>query len=146
MKKFKFNLEALLVMRGWEEQRARQAMSEANAHVNRLNARIDEMKFEVDRAYAGWQSASSGKFTPAERIGLASQVAEIQARSQAASQELADARQRCAQAMKALRSASQAKKVVESLKDRRYQEYSVELQKQEATEIEDVFNARRSAL
>ena len=48
--------------------------------------------------------------------------------------------------MQALQEAARNRKVVTNLKEKRLREYNAEAFKQEAQEIEDIFNARRSAI
>ena len=145
MKKFKFNLDPLLEMRDWEEQKARQGLAEANARVNDACQRIDSCKSELESTYASWQTAGQVKFTAVERLAMQSQITEVESRILQAETSLQEAEQGRVKAMEALKVASRNKKVVENLKEKRLQEYRAELLKKESMEIEDIFNARRSA-
>lgn len=143
MKKFRFNLEALLKLRDWEEQRSRSALGLAAQEVERLRARIDELSQDQDRAFSAWDGTGSQTFTPADRAALVNQVSAIRGSAEQAAAELKDALERRKAAMAQLVAASRQKRVVESLKTRRQEEHRVEAFRAETLEIEDIFNARR---
>lgn len=145
MKKFRFNLESLLQIRDWEEQKARQGFAEATARVTSAQNAIEAAKAEKEQAYSAWQTVGERRFTPVERIALQSQVAEVDNRIAQAQQQLQELEKARMEAMEILKVASRNKKVVENLKEKRLREYQAETLKQESMEIEDIFNARRSA-
>ncbi len=145
MRKFKFNLESLLVVRGWEETRALQALASANAAISDLEERLARSEQALEKAYAAWEDSGSTRFSPTDRHALVSQTAQIQAQIGQSRQQLVEMQKKRTQAMDTLRSASREKKVVESLKEKRFEAHRAESYRQEAIEIEDVFNARRSA-
>lgn len=146
MKKFSFNLDPLLVLRERDEQNARMALSEVNARVERINQQIAHLEKSVAGTYESWDGQSGRRFSPMDRMGLTNQVANLQRQTEQARQEMQEAEQRRAKAMQALQEASRNRKVVTNLKEKRLMEYNAEVIKQEAIEIEDIFNARRSAV
>lgn len=145
MKKFSFNLDSLLVLRERDEQNARVALTEANAYVERVNQEIARLESSISGTYDSWDGQSGRRFTPMDRIGLSGQVASLQVEVVQAKKTLQAAQDRRAKAMHALQEASRNRKVVTNLKEKRFQAHTAELLKQEANEIEDIFNARRSA-
>lgn len=145
MKKFKFNLEGLLVIRDWEEQQARQVLAQANAMLSSCEAQIENLRNELDGAYQGWNANGQQRFTPVDRMSLASLVSDIEGRLLQANSRKRQVEQEKARAMESLTQASRKLKVVQKLKEKRFNEYSADLMKREALEIEDIFNARRSA-
>ncbi|MDQ8185943.1 flagellar export protein FliJ [Pelagicoccus sp. SDUM812002] len=146
MKKFNFNLDPLLVLRERDEQNARMALSEVNAQVERINQHIAKLEASVTGTFASWNGESGRRFAPTDRIGLAGQVAELQRQADEARKLMQKAQERRTKAMKALQDASRSRKVVTNLKEKRFKEYTAEVQKQEAIEIEDIFNARRRTI
>ncbi len=146
MKKFTFNLDPLLVLRERDEQNARMALSEVNAQVERINQQIAQLERSVTGTYDSWDGQSGRRFSPMDRMGLATQVADLQRQTELARQQMQEAEQERAKAMQALQEASRNRKVVTNLKEKRLKEYNAEVIKQEAIEIEDIFNARRSAI
>ncbi|MDQ8202534.1 flagellar FliJ family protein [Pelagicoccus sp. SDUM812003] len=145
MKKFRFNLESLLQIREWEERKAQQAFAEAIARVTEAQRAIESAQGEKENAYLAWQTVGDRRFSPAERIALQAQVAEVEGRIAQAEQRLAELEEARRETMEALKVASRNKRVVENLKEKRLQEYRAESLKQESMEIEDIFNGRRSA-
>lgn len=145
MKKFSFSLESLLTLRELEEQNARVALTEVNGQIEQINQKIAELDQAVEGAYGSWNGESGRRFTSMDRMGLSSQVADLQRQSSQARQLLANAQSKRMKAMQALQDTSRKRKVVTNLREKRFKEYTAEMQKQEANEIEDIFNARRSA-
>ncbi len=146
MKKFSFNLDPLLVIRERDEQNARMALSEVNAQVEQINQHIARLEASVSGTYASWDGQSGRRFSPADRTGLESQVSNLRRQTEEARKLMRVAQERRAKAMRALQEATRNRKVVTNLKEKRFKEYTAEVQKQEANEIEDIFNARRSAI
>ena len=145
MKKFSFNLESILVLRERDDQNARATLTEANAYVERVNQEIARLESSISGAYDSWDGQSGRRFTPMDRIGLSGQVAALQAETMQAKKKLQAAHERRAKAIRLLQEASRNRKVVTNLKEKRLQAHTAELLKREANEIEDIFNARRSA-
>lgn len=146
MKKFTFNLDPLLALRERDEQSARMALSEVNAQVEQINQHIAKIEASVTGTNASWDGRSGRRFSPMDRIGLSSQVANLQRQAQEARDLKQKAEERRSKAMQALQEASRARKVVTNLKEKRFKEHAADVQKQEAIEIENIYNARRSAL
>lgn len=145
MKKFTFNLAALQTVRGWHEQKARQELAATTGRVAQLEQALADLGSEREQAFASWNLAPNHRFAPRDRLNVDSHVAQVEARAAKMRSELAAAQAARAAAVAQLVRASRDLKVVENLRDQRFQEYSAELLRHEAAEIEDVFNARRSA-
>ena len=143
MKKFKFNLEGLLKLRGWEEQRSRQTLGAISAEIDRLERSIETLAEERRYAVENWGSSNRTSFRPADRMALSSQLEGIQTLSAETNAALTRALKQRQEAIERLNRAARAKKVVETLKERRLEEYRADVERQEAKELEDVFNARR---
>ena len=144
MKKFSFSLDSLLSLRDLEEQNARTALAEANAQVARIEREISELETSVDQAYASWNGESGRCFNAMDRLGLSGQVAELKRRSAEAAELKRQFLERRSEAMDRFNETMRNRKVVTNLKEKRLREYQAEVLKQEAIEIEDIFNARRS--
>ncbi|MBC2606007.1 flagellar export protein FliJ [Pelagicoccus albus] len=145
MKKFTFSLDSLLNLRELEEQNAKAALARENAFVEQITMRIQELESLVEGAYGSWDGQAGRKFNSMDRMGLSAQIADLQKTAGEARSALAAAKTKRAKAMKSLQDATRNRKVVTNLKEKRFKEYTAEVLKQEANEIEDVFNARRSA-
>ncbi len=145
MKKFTFKLAALQTVRGWQEQKARQELAAAIGHVAQLEQSLAALGAERDQAFAAWSLAPTRRFAPRERLNVDSQVAQVEARSAKIRAELASAQEARSAAVAQLVRAARELKVVENLREQRLLEYTAETLRHEAAEIEDVFNARRSA-
>lgn len=145
MKKFKFSLESLLTLREWEEQRAQQGLAEANAQIDRIQSRLQRLNQSIDRAYQTWNGSEKRSFSPMERLGLSSSVEDLRREVEETSKALQEAATRRTRALEALVDAARNRKVVTNLKSTRLRSYREDVQRQEAIEIEDIFNARRSA-
>ncbi|MDQ8182345.1 flagellar export protein FliJ [Pelagicoccus sp. SDUM812005] len=146
MKKFSFNLDPLLALRERDEQNARNALSEVNAQVERINQHIAKLEDSVTGTYASWDGQSGRRFSPMDRMGLSHQVADLKRQADEARKLMQKAQERRSKAMQALQEATRNRKIVTNLKEKRFKEYTAEVEKQEATEIEDIYNARRSAI
>lgn len=145
MKKFSFNLESLLTLRDWEEQNARISFSEANAEVERIRLRIEQIERSVEGTFDSWQGASGSRFVPGDRLALGSQIAQLERETSEARDSMKTAQSRRSQAMRALQEATRKRKVIGNLKEKRKREHFAEIERQERYEIEDIFNAKRSA-
>lgn len=145
MKKFSFSLDTLLVLRDRAEQGARANLANLNAHIARIDQQIQGLESSVAGAYGSWDGESGRRFTAMDRMGLTNQVSELQRQAEQARTAMQQAQKQRVQAMQELQAASRNRKVVTNLKEKRFKEYTAELVKQEANEIEDIFNARRSA-
>ncbi|MBK1878432.1 flagellar FliJ family protein [Pelagicoccus mobilis] len=143
MKKFTFSLDSLLSLRDLEEQNARTALAEVNAQIERLDQHMKQLESSVDAVYQSWDGESGRRFNAMDRMGLSSQVADLKRQAADAEQMKQQTVERRAKAMQNLQEATRNRKVVTNLKEKRLQEYQAELLKQEANEIEDIFNARR---
>lgn len=144
MKKFKFNLESLLTMREWEARRTRQALAESSAHVTQLERRMKFLATEKSKTFSSWSANSDQPFTAADRQNMNSQLAELEGQVIEYKQQLNEAIAKRSQAMEDLSVATRRKRAVENLREKRVEEHRTEVFKQEAVEIEDIFNARRA--
>ncbi|EDY81040.1 hypothetical protein VDG1235_657 [Verrucomicrobiia bacterium DG1235] len=121
------------------------ALTEVNNQIEGIKQQIDNLEASVAGTYSSWDGESGRRFSPMDRVGLAAQVADLQRQTEQARQAMQGAENRRAKAMQSLQNASRNRKVVTNLKEKRLQAYNAELLKQEANEIEDIFNGRRSA-
>lgn len=142
MKKFHFNLEALLVLRGWEQRKARQKLAEATAKLNEIRDGMDKLRLERDAAFGQWDAAGA-RFAARSRVELGFHVTRIEQLAQEAQARFAKALDEREKALQALNAAARDLKVVENLREKRVQEHRAESFRQEAAAIDDAFNARR---
>ncbi len=142
MKKFSFNLRALLELREWEEQVARQYFSQTVQDVSVLEnerKRVDEEKESICQ---DWDKSHSSSFSRNERLALNSAIFQADKVSTKTKSELVAAEKKRDEALTRMKEAVRKKKVVANLKQRRLEEYQAEALRQETIEIEDIYNSR----
>jgi len=143
MRRFHFKLESLLMLRGWEEQKARAALSAANAQLAQGERRVASIRLQTESVYESWDDSSGRRFSTMDRLGVSSAVEKLQEQEKLAEQEKAHAEQRRQEAMSALASASMRRGVLSNLKEKRLRDHAADLLRQDEIEIEDAYNARR---
>lgn len=146
MKKFKFQLEALMTIREWNEQNARQALGVVMREIEGLNANVLQLEQSRSDITERWVGACQSGFNPADRIAYDNQILNLKQQSVSLAESISQAEERREQAMRALEKAAQEKRIVENMKEKRLKEYEAELLKYEANEVEDIFNARRKGV
>jgi flagellar FliJ protein len=142
MKKFSFNLRALLELREWEEQLARQSFSHAVHEVSNLEDKTRRVEEEKESICRDWDKSHTRSFSRNERLALNAAIADAGQASKEARNALVKAEQRRDEALSKMKLAVRKKKVVANLKQRRLEEYQAEALRQETIEIEDIYNAR----
>jgi flagellar FliJ protein len=142
MKKFSFNLRALLELREWEEQLARQSFSHAVHEVSNLEDKTRRVEEEKESICRDWDKSHTRSFSRNERLALNAAIADAGQASKEARNALVKAEQRRDEALSKMKLAVRKKKVVANLKQRRLEEYQAEALRQETIEIEDIYNVR----
>ena len=142
MKKFKFQLEGLLTLRDWEEQKARQALGEVTSRIARLKQEISDLEASKAALFASWNEGAQKRFSPRERIAMDAQAALYGKQAIGLEAKVQEVEGQRAKAIQNLKAAARAKQVVENLKEKRLEEFQAEFFRQEAREIEDIFNSR----
>jgi flagellar FliJ protein len=143
MKKFSFNLESVLGLRKWEEQRSQQAFAEAASEVAKLEERISAAESQATAVFENWNASSGTRFSRNERLAMIGNAEALQKSRLEAEELLREANEKRREAMDRLKEAVRAKKVVETLKQRRLDDYRAEVERIETQEVEDAFNSRR---
>ncbi|MCH6255830.1 flagellar export protein FliJ [Puniceicoccaceae bacterium K14] len=146
MKKFKFQLESLMTLRERNEQIARQALAGVLGEIEDVKRNINELKEMRSSATEQWVSSTQEGFSNKDRVAFEFQIQSLEQQSLALEQSLKNFETKRQQAFKQLEKASQEKRIVERMKEKRFLEYTREAEKQEANEIEDIFNARRKGV
>ncbi|MEM9158771.1 MAG: hypothetical protein AAGB46_06940 [Verrucomicrobiota bacterium] len=146
MKKFNFHLEGLLTLRDWEEQKARQALGEISSEITGLRANIAELERMKEQMFERWNAECGGTFSPQLRISMEAENTQMKQRELRLRGEIRKAEARKAEAIGELKKRARAKQVVENLKERRLEEFRSEFYRQEALEIEDIFNSRHKGV
>ncbi len=142
MKKFSFNLKALLELREWEEQVARQAFSQSVQAVSALKDKAKRVEQEKDAICQDWDKTHSQSFSRNERLALNAAISNVSRVSEESKSALNLAEKKREKALLEMKLAVRKKKVVANLKQRRLEEHQVEALRQETIEIEDIYNAR----
>lgn len=142
MKKFSFNLKALLELREWEEQVARQAFSQSIHEVSVLEDKARMVEEEKESICQDWEKSHSKSFSRNDRLALNGAISDASRVSDESKNALVEAEKRRDKALAEMKIAVRKKKVVANLKQRRLEEYQAEALRQETIEIEDIYNAR----
>ena len=142
MKKFVFNLASLLQLREWEEQSARQNYMIASLKARQMELAVRDAGEMKESVIESWNRRGHEAFSRNERLALEGSILdanrkheEFVARFQAAKSEERAARAKVGDAIR-------KRKVVEKLKQSRFQAFQAELAKAEFSEIEDIYSAR----
>ncbi len=144
MKKFKFQLQALMTIREWDEQNARQELGRISAKIGDLKEKLEKLEQEKTKARNFWMTQSEYTFNAGMRVAFDTSLKDFAEREQMVKKQLEEAREKRAEALSELEAASRRKKIVENLKEKRFAEYQAAYDKHEANEIEDSFYARRN--
>ncbi len=142
MKKFSFNLKALLELREWEEQVARQAFSQSIQAVSILKDKASRVEQEKEAICQEWDKTHPGSFSRNDRLALNAAISNASRVSEESKNALEVAEKKREKALTEMKLAVRKKKVVANLKQRRLEEHQAEALRQETIEIEDIYNAR----
>jgi len=142
MKKFSFNLKALLELREWEEQVARQAFSQSIQAVSVLKDQAKKVEEEKEAICQDWEKAHPESFSRNDRLALNASISNASRVSEESKNALDLAEKKREKALAEMKLAVRKKKVVANLKQRRLEEHQAEALRQETIEIEDIYNAR----
>lgn len=142
MKKFSFNLKALLELREWEEQVARQAFSQSVQAVSVLKDKTRRVEQEKEAICQDWAKRHPESFSRNDRLALNAAISNVSRVSEESKSALDLAEEKREKALYEMKLAVRKKKVVANLKQRRLEEHQAEALRQETIEIEDIYNAR----
>lgn len=142
MKKFKFNLKALLELREWEEKIARQVFSQSIQEIANLNDKTRVLEAERDSICGDWNESRSRSFSRNDRLNLNRFIATKSQTSSELQAALISAREKRDKALSNMKIAIRKKNVVADMKQRRLEEYQADILYREMVEIEDIYNAR----
>ena len=146
MKKFKFQLDGLLTLRDWEEQKAKQKLGEVTGRIAQLKNDIESIGNQKTALFASWSEDNQKSFSPMQRIALEAQVALFGTQTKDLQKNIQEAEQQRLKAIQELKEVARSKQVVENLKEKRMEEFRVEFYRQESREIEDIFNSRHKGV
>ena len=142
MRKFVFNLTALLNLREWEEQGARQNYLVAVRKARQMDLATRDAGNTREAILESWSRSNGEAFSRNERLALEGSILEAsrleesyRIRSEKARQEERATRAR-------VNSAIRKRRAVQKLIQRRFEDYRADTAKAELSEIEDIYNAR----
>ena len=142
MKKFVFNLAALLELREWDEQKARQNYMIAFRNARQMELAVRDSGAEKESILESWNQRGSERFSRNDRLALEASILESNRKHEefVTRFELAKKEERAGLAK--VSDAIRKRKAVENLKQRRFQAYQSEIAKAEFSEIEDIYSSR----
>lgn len=132
MKRFKFELEQLLRLKGWKEEEAKKALAVEVAALERLQARLAELQGELAGLFAaGASPAEDGTSASGEgasmdvplRVGILQYASHLGGLIAGQRGDIAAQGQRLREKSDALLKAMQERKVLEKLKEKRAAEH-----------------------
>lgn len=142
MRKFVSNLNALLKLREWEEQGARQNYLVAVRKARQMDLATRDAGSTREAILESWSRSNGEAFSRNERLALEGSILEAsrleesyRIRSEKARQEERATRAR-------VNSAIRKRRAVQKLIQRRFEDYRADAAKAELSEIEDIYNAR----
>ena len=142
MRKFVSNLTALLNLREWEEQGARQNYLVAVRKARQMDLATRDAGSTREAILESWSRSNGEAFSRNERLALEGSILEAsrleesyRIRSEKARQEERATRAR-------VNSAIRKRRAVQKLIQRRFEDYRADAAKAELSEIEDIYNAR----
>ena len=142
MRKFVSNLTALLNLREWEEQGARQNYLVAVRKARQMDLATRDAGSTREAILESWSRSNGEAFSRNERLALEGSILEAsrleesyRIRSEKARQEERATRAR-------VNSAIRKRRAVQKLIQRRFEDYRADTAKAELSEIEDIYNAR----
>jgi len=144
MKKFVFNLAALLQLREWDEQKARQNYMIASRNARQMELAARDSEAEKESIFESWNRRGAERFSRNERIALEASIMDADRKHEEFVTRFESAKKEERAARAKVSDAIRKRKAVENLKQRRFQAYQSELAKTEFSEIEDIYSSRMS--
>ena len=128
MKRFKFELEQLLRLKAWKEEEARKALAAEVAVLERLKAKLEELRGELSGLYAAEggadEEAGEGRALDVPlRVGILQYASHLGGLIAGRQGDIAAQGERLKEKSDALLKAMQERKVLEKLKERRQAEH-----------------------
>ncbi len=127
MKRFKFELEQILNLKVWREEEAKKALALEVAALERLKARMEELRGELSGLMEGTGGADSGgQGAPMDvplRVGILQYASHLGGLISSKQGDIADQGARLKEKSDLLLKAMQERKVLEKLKERRMAEH-----------------------
>ena len=145
MKTFRFRLEPVVTLRGWEEERARTAYAQALGHEQRVLAQLAEIDARRDADLASYLKAAEKPVSATVRAQQWKYLHALDRERVDATNKLAGARRIREQKMKLLIDAHRRVQILESLRSRQQQAHLAAELRREERELEDIVNARHQA-
>ena len=142
MRKFVFNLAALLNLREWEEQGARQNYLVAARKARQMELAVRDAGKKREAILDSWNETSAEAFNRNERLALEGSISEVNRAEEDCLTRFDTAKAEEQKARAEVNKAIRRRKAVQNLKQRRFEAYKADADKAELSEIEDIYNAR----
>ena len=142
MRKFVSNLNALLKLREWEEQGARQNYLVAVRKARQMDLATRDAGSTREAILESWSRSNGEAFSRNERLALEGSILEASRLEESYRIRSEKARQEERATRAKVNSAIRKRKAVQKLKQRRFEDYRADAAKAELSEIEDIYNAR----
>ena len=142
MRKFVSNLTALLNLREWEEQGARQNYLVAVRKARQMDLATRDAGSTREAILESWSRSNAEAFSKTERLALEGSILEANRLEESYRIRFEKAKQEERATWARVNSAIRKRKAVQKLKQRRFEDYRADAAKAELSEIEDIYNAR----
>jgi len=140
MKKFSFKLEKLLELRLFEEDKAKAALAEAIAVSERLKAELRQ----IAENRAATNASRAGISDPVTMQSIELYIIRLDTRKEQALQELAQAELVVEEKRKLFAEAMRQRKIIDKLKEKKYDQWKKERQKEEESIVDEIVTAKEA--
>ena len=142
MKKFQFKLTAVLRLRLHEEQEAQRELAELQQQADGLKGHLRTMQGHLEETRLEQREAVSGRVDLVAMRGAAKSAMQIARRADEIVRALAQFQPRLETARQNLVEKTRARRAIELLKERRYEEWKNEAEREEQATIDELANSR----
>jgi flagellar FliJ protein len=137
VKKFAFDLEQVLRMKRWREEEAKKALALEVAALERLRAKLAELRGELQVLWEGDAPGVEPLIDHRGRLGILQYARHMGALIEGQEGEIAEQGVRLKEKSDLLLKAMQERKVLEKLKERRKAEYGLERNRFEYANLDE---------
>lgn len=143
MKKFRFSLQVLLDVRTKQEKSAKRELYAAQTELNLLERRLEELKKESELCQNDLLKNAQKSITASRLHDYYLRLSRLKEDIISQQEKVRDAEKKCELLMQKLIEIRKMVKMLETLKERRYEDYRLEAEREEMKLIDDFLNGKR---
>jgi flagellar export protein FliJ len=138
MKRFQFNLQAVLTLRQREEQKAMEAYAKELLGRQQALVRLGEVESELDHARAAWKQSASAGCSAYKLVQAQLSYTKLSERRDLCARHLSEAERRTNAALNAMLAVRQQRRIVDKYYDKRRAEYDHDVMTMEQKESDEL--------